>query len=222
MADIPDRDELEKQLARKLGGLQRRQMGKLLELMGDPPDLNNVPHTFWDDIGMELGQVVLPFEERVYLEAAQRLMSESPVGVDWSLVNEAASNWSRNSGSQLIKDISATSRRATQEAVANYYEQAWTMGDLRKKLSNIYSPVRAEMIAVTEVTRAAAEGEKGMVGELRKQGINMTPIWQTNNDELVCPICGPKHDKEIKDGEYPPAHPRCRCWVNHELPKVGQ
>jgi hypothetical protein len=188
--------------------------------MGDPPNLNNVPQSFWDDIGLELGQVVLPFEDRVYLEAAQRLMSESPVGVDWSLVNEAASNWSRNYGSQLIKDISATSQRATQEAVANYYEQGWTIGDLRKKLGSIYGPVRAEMIAVTEVTRAAAEGERGMVAELRNQGIEMVPVWQTNNDELVCPICGPKHNKPIEDNEYPPAHPRCRCWVNHELPKV--
>ena len=94
MADIPNRDELERILARKLGGLQKRQMGKLLELMGDPPDLNNVPMSFWDDIGMELGQVVLPFSERVYLEGAQRLMGESPVGVDWSLVNQAASDWS--------------------------------------------------------------------------------------------------------------------------------
>ena len=223
MADIPNRDELERILARKLGGLQKRQMGKLLELMGDPPDLNNVPMSFWDDIGMELGQVVLPFSERVYLEGAQRLMSESPVGVDWSLVNQAASDWSRNSGSQLIRDISATSRRATQEAGATDDEQAWTMGDLRKKLGSIYSPVRAEMIAVTEVTRAAAEGERGIVSELSKQGITMVEVWQTNNDELVCPICGPRHDKPKGDGwsrsDGPPAHPRCRCWVNHELPK---
>jgi len=34
--------------------------------------------------------------------------------------------------------------------------------------------------------------------------------------QVVCPICGPRHDKEITDGMYPPACPRCRCWVNHE------
>jgi len=38
----------------------------------------------------------------------------------------------------------------------------------------------------------------------------------------VCPICGPKHNREIKDGQYPPAHPRCRCWVNHEIPDMPQ
>jgi hypothetical protein len=47
----------------------------------------------------------------------------------------------------------------------------------------------------------------------------MVPIWQTSNDERVCPICGPKHGKEITDGKFPPAHPRCRCWVTYEFPE---
>ena len=81
------------------------------------------------------------------------------------------------------------------------------------------------MIARTEVTRAAVEGERALVKEtndiVSQHGIDpMVPIWQTRNDEIVCPICGPKHNKEIKDGEYPPAHPRCRCWVTHRLPKM--
>jgi len=47
-------------------------------------------------------------------------------------------------------------------------------------------------------------------------------VWQTRNDEIVCPICGPRHGKEEGDGwtkdDGPPAHPRCRCWTNHVLP----
>ena len=224
MADIPGRDKLEKQLARKLGGLNRRQLGRLLELMGDPPNLDNVPLAFWDEAGKELAQVVTPFSERVYLEAAQRMIAEAPIGVDWSLVNEAASNWSRDYSFRLVKDINETSRRATGQAASNYFDQGWTMGDLRRKLGSIYSPVRAEMIAVTEVTRAAAEGERGVAGELRNQGIDMVEVWQTNNDELVCPICGPRHGRKIgtnwNRSDGPPAHPRCRCWINHEFEKV--
>jgi SPP1 gp7 family putative phage head morphogenesis protein len=93
------------------------------------------------------------------------------------------------------------------------------MGDLRGRLGRIYSPVRAEMIAVTEVTRAAAEGERATVREIEKEGIRMVEVWQTNNDSLVCPICGPRHGKKVGDGwsknDGPPAHPRCRCWLTH-------
>jgi hypothetical protein len=223
MPDIPNRDELERILARKLGGLNRRQLGKLMELMGDPPKIENVPMSFWDDAGKELAQVVTPFSERVYLEAAERMLETVPVGVDWSLVNTAASSWAQQYAYDLIGGINATSRQAVGQAVSNFFTQGWTMRDLHNRLGRIYSPVRAEMIAVTEVTRAAAEGERGVVAEIEKEGIRMVEVWQTNNDELVCNICGPRHGKKHGDGwtrsQGPPAHPRCRCWTNHEFEK---
>jgi hypothetical protein len=223
MPDIPNRDELERILARKLGGLNRRQLGKLLELMGDPPKIENVPLSFWDDAGKELAQVVTPFSERVYLESAERMLESVPIGVDWSLVNEAASSWARQYSYELVGGINDTSRRAVGQAVANFYDQGLTMGDLRGRLGRIFSPVRADMIAQTEVTRAAAEGEREVVAEIAKEGIRMVEVWQTSNDELVCPICGPRHGKKVGDGwtrnQGPPAHPRCRCWINHEFEK---
>jgi hypothetical protein len=79
------------------------------------------------------------------------------------------------------------------------------------------------MIAITEVTRAAAEGERATVREIAKEGIKMVEVWQTKNDEIVCTICGPRHGKKVGDGwsrnDGPPAHPRCRCWINHEFEK---
>jgi hypothetical protein len=83
-----------------------------------------------------------------------------------------------------------------------------------------FGPVRAEMISVTEITRAASQGEQQVAKELADAGINMIPIWQTNEDEIVCEICMPRNEQEITDNFYPPAHPRCRCWVNYKLPKV--
>ena len=221
MPDIPNRDVLESILARKLGGLNRRQLGSLLELMGDPPKLENVPMSFWDDAGKELAQVVTPFSERVYLEAAERMLETVPIGVDWSLVNEAASSWAHEYSYNLVGGINTTTQRAVGQAVGNFYSQGQTMGDLTARLGRIYSPIRAEMIAQTEVTRAAAEGELSVVREIEKEGVRMIAVWQTNNDEIVrqCPICWPRHQKKRGDGwnDPPPAHPRCRCWINHEF-----
>ena len=223
MPDIPNRDALEKILARQLGGLNRRQLGKLLELMGDPPKLENVPLSFWDDAGKELAQVVTPFSERVYLEAAERMLESIPIGVDWSLVNEAASSWAQQYSFNLVGGINTTTQRAVSRATGNFYSQGQTIGQLTGRLGRIYSPIRAEMIAVTEVTRAAAEGEREVVAELAKEGIRMYEVWQTRNDELVCPICGPRHGKRVGDGwnssQGPPAHPRCRCNIRHEFEK---
>jgi hypothetical protein len=120
----------------------------------------------------------------------------------------------------MLQDLFNTRYEHLNEIIPRFYEEQWNLGQLRSDLERYYSPVRAEMIAVTETTRAAVEGERALVDALQKEsGIAMVPIWQTSNDERVCPICGPKHGKPITDGQYPPAHPRCRCWVTYEYPE---
>lgn len=220
MPDIPNRDELERAYGRLVARLLKEYGGNLAEVLGDPPSLSNIPPDFWDVESRRWMQALAPFGERVYLEAATRLMAEIPIGVDWTLVNERAVNWARQYTFDLVRGLQDTDRRMLQEAVGAYFEQGQTIGDLHERIARSFGPVRAEMISVTEVTRAASEGEQAVAKELAAQGIEMVPVWQTNNDELVCPLCGPRHGKQITDGVYPPLHPRCRCWVNHELPKV--
>lgn len=216
MSDIVNRDELERKLSRQLGKLNRVQLGRLLEYLGDPPKMENVPVAFWDESGRELAQVLAPFLEDVYVEQSLEMMNSQPIGIDWAVVNQGAVEWASDYSFNLVNGINDTSRRALQSSVSAYYERGQTVGDLTGRLSNIFGPTRAELIAVTEITRAAVEGERAIVRELNKQGVQMVPVWQTNNDALVCSLCDPRHDKVIEDGVYPPLHPRCRCFVNHE------
>lgn len=222
MAQVPDRDALEGKLARLLGRLSRAQMGRLLEELGDPPAVENVSPLFWDETGKELANAIRPFLEDVYLESARRLMNSQSVGVEWGGVNETAADWASSHSYDLIRKLEDTSRKRVQGAISRYYRDEQTIGELERSLTPTFGPVRAEMIAVTEVTRASVEGERGMVQELAKEGIEMRPFWETNNDELVCPICEPRNGKEITDGFYPPAHPRCRCTVGHEIVRTEE
>lgn len=221
MPDIPNRDELERKLSRALGRLNKRQLAALLEYLGDPPNFNNVPPEFWDKAGKELAEVVIPFSEGVYIDAAARMLEEVTIGVDWNLVNEAASRWAGQYGFELVTGINNTSRQAIQRAVTSYFNEGLTQGQLRERLGRIYSPVRAEMIARTEVTRAAVQGERDFVGQIERQGYSMVEVWHTRADEIVCPICSPRNDKKRGDGwdsdHEPPAHPRCRCWIGYEV-----
>lgn len=55
----------------------------------------------------------------------------------------------------------------------------------------------------------------------------LVAFWQTENDAKVCPICSPNHNKREKPGDPtnwtelfpsgPPAHPRCRCYLEWKL-----
>ena len=142
-------------------------------------------------------------------------------GIDWTLVNQDAADWARDYAfDDFAEQITTTSREALQRLIPAYFEEGMTQGELSKALAGVFSPDRIEMIARTEVTRAASEGEQEIAAQLAAQGVQMQPVWQTRNDELVCEICGPRNGKKIGVDimdEYPPAHPRCRCWVTHEF-----
>jgi len=230
MPDIPDRDEREAELAKLLSKWLKQQNKLMLELTLGSNNyqelLNKLPPEFWDEIGAEGAAMLRPFMSRNALDAAERLLDTITVGVDWALVNEAAVNWARQYTFELVTGINGTTRQSLQKLIPGYFEEAMTQGELRERLGNLYSPVRAEMIAVTEVTRAAVEGERMTVAELEKYGIQMIEVWQTYNDDVVCAICGPRHGKKEGDGwtksDGPPAHPRCRCWTNHVSSVIGE
>lgn len=219
--DLSNRPEWERKLARAIARCNQEALRQLLEYLGDPPDLLRVPIGFWDGAGAELLMAIRPIMEEIFLYQAEMMLTTVPIGVDWALVNAAAARWVREYGGLLIKEITDTSRRSVRDAVGDFFEDQLTMGELRGRLERIFGPVRAETIAATEVTRAAVEGERESVRELEKHGVEFVEIWQTENDEMVCPICGPRHGKKEGDGwtteDGPPAHPRCRCWTNHEV-----
>ena len=224
--DYVHRAEREAQLARAIAGLSSRQRISLLRIMGDPPKLENVPPEYWNGQFTEWMGVMTPELESIFVDSAELMIADFPgLGVDWNMVNQSAADWARRYGSTLVRDIDARTLQGVRDAVGDFYEQGLTLGQLREKLGRWYGPNRASTLATTETTRAAVEGERGITDDLARQGIVMVEVWQTNNDELVCPLCGPHHGKTEGDGwtrgDGPPAHPNCRCWTTHELPVVA-
>lgn len=217
-----NRRDLEEQLARKLGRLQQNQLKRVLDALGDPPRLENLPPGFWDEMGEELRGVVQPVLEETFRSQAEGLM-RGGIGLDWNIVNERAAKWARQYSFDLVKGINDNTRRALQEQVAGFYADQRTMSDLETSIARLYGPVRAEMIAITEVTRASSQAEQAYAEELRGLGLETTFVWQTSNDDITCAICGPLHGKVQGDGwtDPPPAHVRCRCWVNTEVVRRG-
>jgi hypothetical protein len=208
--------------------------GRLLEKLGDPPSLANLPPEFWEGEAEEMFAALSPFGERVYAEAAQRLITALPTlsGMDWAIPNEFAANWARRYTFDLVKGLNDTTRETTaaeldhlRTQIPAFFERPMTRGDLEARLAEngLFGPARAEKIAVTEITRAAAEGERAVADELAKTGIIMVERWETNKDDLVCPICAPLDGKVLGDGwtraDGPPRHCRCRCVINFTLPK---
>ncbi len=153
---------------------------------------------------------------------------EIAIDFDNSLTNVEASKWAQNYAFNLVKDIDATSKKALNKAIAQFVDTpGMTIQDVMDILP--YDPSRSLKIAVTEITRAYAEGQKIAGQTLKEQypDVRITKTWFTNNDDRVCELCGSldmvevdfddNFESETPEGEkveieQPPLHTFCRCW----------
>lgn len=188
--------------------------------------------SFWSDENRELLAVLIPALSDASQDGAEWMVnwvdSTLGIGIDWTLINADAVEWARKYAAELVRGINSTTRDQIKRHVSAWLDTPGrTMGDLFAELESLpgFNESRAQMIAVTEITRAYAEGNKLSAQKYEDEGLfTWKRVWQTNNDDKVCPLCAPLHGTTAKgtDGEYedgtqhPPRHPRCRCWENWE------
>jgi len=182
---------------------------------------------FWDDDD----QAALVRELTKALQGGISLFGNAVgVQIDYTLTNVEAALAARRYAYNLIKNVTDTTRAAVRNAVSQFVNTpGFTIGDAMNMMP--FGEVRAEMVAVTEVTRAYAEGQKLAGEELKKEFPDLAIVkkWFTNNDDIVCDICGPLDGvtvllDEMFPGELeePPAHPRCRCWTSVTTDIMGK
>lgn len=216
------KDSAERRLLRLIKERLNGQYEQVVKLLGDPPDLANLTQEFWATEMGKMLSVVRPEIEALALQAGEQVIAAG-VGVAWDLVAEQAAEWAANHAGTMIAGVTETTRTQVGKVVERYFREAGaTTGDLARSLEPWFSPTRAEAIAVTEVTTAAAEGGRAAAQAAEAAGYTMDPVWHTNRDELVCAICGPNDGKRKSEGwtvEGIPAHTRCRCWQTY---KVGR
>lgn len=158
------------------------------------------------------------------------------IGVDWTLVNENAVTWAREHTAEVLRTISKTTAdRYGQTAdriagqIGDFIESGQPLPKLIAELSQDMPANRAEMVAVTETTRAFAKSNMEVWQEADYWG----SMWRTAMDERVCKVCGTEYGLEgqvaklgetfkLKDGSdsgllEPPAHVLCRCGTTPVL-----
>jgi len=235
MPALPNRRKWEAALRREFVNTGRRYLQRLVELMGTPPNPDNIPASFWRGLGSDLRTRFEPVLQEIYLESVQQMMEATTVAIDGTLPNEAAATWAKSYSFKLVSQINMTTQQRLQDIIHSFFQKrGMTVGDIRKLIQPqvddlivtmrdgttrlLTSAQRAKLIATTEVTRASVEGEKAIIAQIEDAGIEMVPIWETQQDAKVCPICRPRQGKEQGDGwtDPPPAHPGCFCHLRYE------
>jgi hypothetical protein len=201
----------------------RRQRAAVVDNL-DPERLNDVERLIptEDDDLREALEVLLRDSVGRGVRVTFDKLESIDVGVNWRLANEAARTWAQQYSYSLVSLLNENSRRMLSDAVMRWIESGEPLDSLIDSLAPIFGQDRAAAIAVTEATRAYAEGSFTLY---EQAGFNRRPpeserppahprcrcwvslmetddgiweyVWLTAQDELVCPICGPKHLRSI-------------------------
>lgn len=161
----------------------------------------SLPVDFWLNERDELLALLLPAMEQYVLAGVAygaSTLARAGITVDYSLTHARAAAWARTHTDALLARLNSTTRGSVGQVVANWLDTPGaTRADLEERLLPILDRNlgRAESVGVTEVTRAAAQGNY-LVYE--QAGVALPPMFDSGIG--------------TQEPFGPPAHPRCRCW----------
>jgi len=150
------------------------------------------------------------------------------VTFDSTLANARVLKWAQGYAGDLVKNIDDSTLVFLKQAISTFVERpGFTIGDIVDMLP--LSDLRAWRIAVTETTRAYAQGQQLGAVQLAEEfpGVRVVKRWYTNNDDRVCDLCAPldgveaEQDEDFYEAEdeyangNPPRHVNCRCWIDY-------
>lgn len=207
MPDLANRANYEKELAAILAMLWAKAV--------QTPTPEAVFRTRWASASSLAGPL-----ESVYARAAGQLAKEFGVEVPAEKIKTAAKRWAVGYSSILADELHKTTARTAGVALS---ASANGTGDFASVMRAAFTSARAEVIAATEVTRAATAGERGLFAYATMTGMigEKQAIWHTELDGRVCELCNDLHGAGqevygLVSISGPPAHPNCRCWLDWE------
>lgn len=227
MPDLPDRGNYERRLERGLNrafvDIRRRLADALWREGTTYGQLANTPDALWLAL-QQLVEVALGDTLSDVYAAAQAAFAQAlTFGVDEAIVADRADRWAGRYAQQAAVQFTQRTRQALQRRAERTPERTLTRSELDQLLRVILSQSRAQTNAVTEVSNAISAGESGLTDTLRQDGAQVDPVWFTQLDERVCPICAPRHGQLRGEGWQidPPAHPNCRCYLGYRIRRGG-
>jgi len=171
-----------------------------------------------------LGKSLTPVLENIFNVQARGVLAVSTAEIPEESFTTAAFDWAeKEAGYTLPREMNETTlKNLRRVALSIGQDPSLSAAEITAALYPTFSPYRAAMTAVTEVTRAKAAANNECFDILTEYGEDVVRRWSTYMDERVCPICRPLDNKkekiyavQFKSG--PPAHPNCRCRIGVEV-----
>lgn len=225
MADLINRGKYESDFARKVSSLMGKHRRELASLLGSPPDSRNVPFSFWQKVQKESEEEFFSLLLLIFIASSQQHSPLDSGTVFQSFMDANGEQWSKSRSQQVSAGYVQNSRDRLDQLSTKWNanpESPATKSKVTQDLISLFGPDRAEGIAITEGTNAITAGSESAAKQ--SGGLSGDDLWITERDRKVCPVCVPLNNQPrsvwgLKFPAGPPAHPRCRCYIEYAVGK---
>jgi len=225
MPDMLNRQQFERRLTERLSAVLNRARGDLVNALHHQGftqgELANVPPVVLDNMRNNLMATLQEELELAYIETAQSFAGLLSFAIGADRLQKLADQWATETVPPLVNSLIETTRASLQDlarrAPSLPLDRRALLGLLGA--ATLFGLSRAISIARTAATQVNSAAEDAVTREVGTRGSRVVEKWYTKEDERVCPICRPLHEKARGDGwtEPPPAHPNCRCERKYEI-----
>jgi len=222
---VNTRNEREERLIRLVAKLLTEQRKRIIKQVDD--EKVQLDAQFWKKEEEHFNEKLLGFFIELFTEGAQwalmdlfGLRKQKFDDELIALINEDAIIAAREFCLNLIKGITRTTRNIVEKALVEYITTpGYKLQDFVDSIAPHFGAWRAELIGITETTRAYSKAGEAAGERIRAAGFEFEEVWNTRHDDLTCDICRPLNRKirGIDWTEPPPAHPGCRCFVTRRM-----
>lgn len=207
------RRRLEQDAEHRIYAALQIQLTALEEHLPPPSAPPSTWHDFTANISITLAESLQPLTIAIAttLEEAARAGS-SAAHADRQTDIEDLTHWAQITAFTFANAIMATTLKRISRYI-NDFNTDRNYPTLRQRIANLFSHNRARVIAETETTRGLAYGYAGtevihpqppahvdcrcyLASRPNEDG-TYDIVWVTQNDELVCPICEPLHNRTV-------------------------
>jgi len=228
MPDIANRTQIEDSLSEVIAKLLARQRREFLPAVeaAPPEETDRRYGAVWLPRWRRLAEVLtiglaIPLVD-IHRIGRRGLDKSLGLGLDSDYGDSLSMQWGVARAKAAADLITANTRKMFEAANAKDLPSDVTRTEiLRAATDRVFSKDRADNIAITETTNAHSAGEFAArdMSNQKGSGPSIFAHWQTAEDDKVCPICLPLNDQPEylwvpKFPNGPPAHNRCRCFLD--------
>lgn len=219
-----------------MAALEARDAASAISVMFLAPDIYNVvlreplPDIFMTVMEMSGNSAARRLKKTLRVGAVKTTTApadKASIKFEFDTTNPEAVRWVEEHATELIADISETTREQIRLIISEGFTEGRTIDEMTADLEDaVGDSVRAERIARTETMRASNEGQSQLWDQAIEEGLlngDEQKEWIVTPDDRLCPVCEPMDgvtvglnddfDVEGDAIQEPPAHPNCRCTV---------